>query len=72
MEAFLIPAFAAILLALGLALAAAASGGRGLAADHDDLVRLSRIRGPSGQPFFATDDAALDLSDAMEADTQLH
>jgi hypothetical protein len=66
MTGLLIPAIAAVLMVLGLALAAAAAGGRRLASDHDALVRLSRLRGPSGQPFFPTDDAALELSDAMD------
>jgi hypothetical protein len=68
MEALLIVAVAAPLILLGLALASAAAGGGRLASDHEDLVRLSRLRGPSGQPFFPTEQAALDLSDAMEPD----
>jgi hypothetical protein len=62
----LITAVAAGLLLLALALVAAAGAGRRLASDHEALVRLSRVRGPSGQSFFPTDDAVWELSDAMD------
>ena len=61
-----ITVIAACMLLLALAVVAAAGEAGQLASDREALIRLARVRGPSGQSFFPTDDAVWELSDAMD------